>query len=965
MKQNSNELLRAVRYALYVGTTAAVGLSAAPVFAQDAGENTDKLETIVVTGSRIRRVDLETSSPVFVIDKSAIEKTGKVTIGDLLQEAPSIAGAATNPSVNNGGGTGASTVSLRGLGSQRTLLLLNGHRVFYNDVNSIPINMVERIEILKDGASAVYGSDAIGGVVNFITRRDFQGLEASFDYGVSDRDDGERKGVSLTLGHASDRGSIVVGMTYNRQREVSAFNRDFSSPSLSRSGDSVAAVGSGSIPNGRLVITRARALELGITCPGTTPTVNLTRIEGRRGTAVSDYRCYVGNGQNNDTYDFSPYNLELTPTERAGLFASGNYRISDNVEAYLEAFTNKTRSQFVIAPLPLILGINSGAIVSSASIYNPFGVNVSSGGTRTVLAGNRVGKFATQADQLSTGLRGSFGDTWQWDAGITWARTDQTRSQSGYYYKPGLRDAVGPSFIDANGVARCGREGAVIANCTPINIFNVTDGTSPEGRANLAALQALAITPQAHSYANEKTAQFNLTGELFELPAGAVSLAVGGEYRKDYQYFQPDFASLITDPNTGECLTSTDACASPNSGELSVKEVYAEFFIPVLRDVFLAKSLNLTLGSRYSDYSAFGDTTNSKLGLEWRPIDDLLVRGTIAEVFRSPTISDLYGGITPSADTYNDPCDDLTPNDPRLNNIACRGLTPGFNQITAQTQSLQGSNVNVMPESGKSFTWGFVYDPNWLEGFSTSVDVWRIYLVDTIGTLGTQNILNQCFVNGNYCNLFTREPQTGDVNFVNNTTQNVGRIDTSGIDLGFKYRLPETAWGNFRASLDATYLQKYNVQSIQGVVETQTNYAGAYQSSSTGGNGNFARWRALASLNWNMGAFDASWRVRYISPTRFGDNVQTPSGYSIVAPPTAPYYNGQGAQSFRIGAYSYHNVQVGYNIEPINTHIELGIDNVFDKQAPVLWQYGFNGNTDERTFDTVGRYFWARVGVKF
>ncbi|MDC8011311.1 TonB-dependent receptor domain-containing protein [Tahibacter soli] len=959
MRQNSNELLRAVRYALYVGTTAAVGLSAAPVFAQDAGENTDKLETIVVTGSRIRRVDLETSSPVFVIDKSAIEKTGKVTIGDLLQEAPSIAGAATNPSVNNGGGSGAATVSLRGLGSQRTLLLLNGHRVFYNDVNSIPINMVERIEILKDGASAVYGSDAIGGVVNFITRRDFQGLEASFDYGVSDRDDGERKGVSMTLGHASDRGSVVVGMTYNRQRQVGAGEREFSSPALyNYRNTSIFALGSGSVPNGRLVIPRSRAVALGINCPGTSATVNVTRISGTRGTAATDYRCYVASGANNDSYDYSPYNLELTPTERAGLFAAGNYRITDNVEAYVEAFTNKTRSKFVIAPLPLILGINSGAIVSADSIYNPFGVNVSSGGTRTVLAGNREGRFSTQADQISTGLRGSFGDTWQWDAGITWARTDQTRSSSGYYYKPGLAAAVGPSFYDADGVARCGRPGAVIAGCVPINIFNVTDGTSPEGRANLEALQALAITPFAHSYATEKTAQFNLTGELFELPAGAVSLALGGEYRKDYQYFQPDFASLITNPNTGECLTSTDACASPNSGELSVKEVYAEFFIPVLRDVFLAKSLNFTLGSRYSDYSAFGDTTNSKLGLEWRPIDDLLIRGTIAEVFRSPTISDLYGGITPSADTYRDPCDNLSAAD--VNNPACQGLQPGFQQLTQQTQSLQGSNVNVLPEQGKSFTWGFVYDPNWLEGFSTSVDVWRIYLTDTIGALGTQNILDQCFINGNYCNLFTREAQTGDVNFVNNTTQNVGRIDTSGIDIGFKYRLPETAWGNFRASLDATYLQKYNVQSIQGVIETQINYAGSYQSSSTGGNGNFARWRALAALNWNLGAFDASWRVRYIGPSRFGDTISTPSGYNVIAPVIDAGHN-----SFRTGAYTYHNLQLGYNIEPINTHVELGIDNVFDKQAPVLWQYGFNGNTDERTYDTVGRYFWARVGVKF
>jgi len=195
MRLTNNELLKAVRLALYASATAAVGLTSIPVFAQDNNEQgSERLETIVVTGSRIRRVDVESASPVFSIEKADIQKSGKLTIGDLIQESPSISGAATNPSVNNGGGSGASTVSLRGLGSQRTLLLVDGRRLAYADVNSIPINMVERIDILKDGASAIYGSDAIGGVVNFILSKNYQGLSASFDYGISDRDDGERRG---------------------------------------------------------------------------------------------------------------------------------------------------------------------------------------------------------------------------------------------------------------------------------------------------------------------------------------------------------------------------------------------------------------------------------------------------------------------------------------------------------------------------------------------------------------------------------------------------------------------------------------------------------------------------------------------------------------------------------------------------------------------------------------------------
>jgi iron complex outermembrane recepter protein len=957
MRQNRNELLRAVRYALYMGTAAAVGLTAAPAFAQDEGaDKGETLETIVVTGSRIRRVDLETSSPVFVIDKSAIEKTGKLTIGDLLQEAPSIAGAATNPGVNNGGGAGASTVSLRGLGSQRTLLLINGQRVFYNDVNSIPINMVERIEVLKDGASAVYGSDAIGGVVNFITRRDFQGMEASVDYGVSDADDGERKGGSLTIGHSSDRGSMVVGLTYNKQDAVSAANRDYSQPALYYYHGAIFGLGSGTIPNGRYVLPRGVAESFGLNCPAGPANVSVTRIDGRPGTSSSDFRCYQGSGPGNDTYDYSPFNILRTPQERAGLFAAGNYRISDNVEAYLEVFTNKTRSNYQLAPLPLILGSDSGAVISAQSIYNPFGVTVNSGGIRMSLDGNRIGNFTTTSDQLNTGLRGSFGDTWTWDAGISWARVTQGSSFSGYYFKPGLRDAVGPSFRDANGNAFCGTPGAVIANCVPINLLGLEDQTAA-GRANLAELRKLSITPSQRFYSNEKIARFNLTGEIVELPAGALSIALGGEYRKDYQSFTPDFASSINDPAVGECQTSTDACRSASSGELSVREFYAELFIPVLRDVFLAKSLNFTLGSRYSDYSAFGDTTNSKIGIEWRPIDDVLFRGTVAEVFRSPTISDLFGGVTPSADTYTDPCSGAGLN---LSNPACAGLAAGFQQTTPQTSALQGSNDQLLPESGKSFTWGVVYDPSWLEGFSTSVDVWRIYLTDTIGILGTQTIIDQCYNFGRYCNLFTRElTGLGDIDFVNNRTQNVGRVDTSGIDLSFKYRLPETAWGNFRFALDTTYVSRYDSQKIQGDVTTQFNNAGSYVSSSRGGDGNYARWRGYFTVGWNLGAFDASWRARYIGPTRVGALTPAGDGYTVVIP-VSP-----GSQSFRTGSLTYHNLQFGYKIEPLNTSLELGVDNVFDKQPPQLFQFGFDSNTDARTYDTIGRYYWARVGVKF
>src|SRR6478736_6069432 len=242
MRVDANKLSSAVRLALSLGAAATAG-ALGTAQAQTAADNsTDQksqsLETIVVTGSNIRRVDIETSNPVVTIDKAAIQQSGKVTLGDLVQDLPASTGPVMNPRVNNGGGTGASNVSLRGLGSARTLVLVNGHRVLNADLNAIPVIAVERIEVLTDGASSVYGSDAVGGVVNFILRSNYQGAEFSADYGISDKDDGQSKGYQFTFGQSSDKGSIMAGISYNKIDQVLAGHRKFSKNSVSLYGNS-------------------------------------------------------------------------------------------------------------------------------------------------------------------------------------------------------------------------------------------------------------------------------------------------------------------------------------------------------------------------------------------------------------------------------------------------------------------------------------------------------------------------------------------------------------------------------------------------------------------------------------------------------------------------------------------------------------------------------------------------------
>src|SRR5688572_29733542 len=264
-----NTLLRdAVRRGLRTygctGAALALGGFAGAALAQDGSQSVDsqQLETITVTGSNIRRVDIETSNPVVTIDRAAIEKTGKLTLGDLVQSLPAVTGPNTNPQVNNSGGTGFTSIGLRGLGSPRTLVLINGHRYLSGDPNAIPANMVERIEVLTSGASAVYGSDALAGVVNFILRSDYQGAEFALDYGISDKDDGASQGYAFTFGHSTDRGSIMAGINYKKIDGVLSGHRDFSKDAVSRLGSTSSPIstfvgGSPAAPYGRIRVPEA------------------------------------------------------------------------------------------------------------------------------------------------------------------------------------------------------------------------------------------------------------------------------------------------------------------------------------------------------------------------------------------------------------------------------------------------------------------------------------------------------------------------------------------------------------------------------------------------------------------------------------------------------------------------------------------------------------------------------------
>lgn len=953
MNCKTTKLRDAIVTALAVGVVTLTGTGVA--FAQEAATTTDEpttLDRIEVTGSRIRRVDAETASPVFTMERAQIEATGAVNIGDFLQETPAISGAATNPQVNNGGGTGAATVSLRGLGSQRTLLLVNGRRMQTNDVNSIPINMVERVEVLKDGASAIYGSDAIGGVVNFILRKDYEGASASVTYGISSRGDGATTGADVTMGASSDRGSIVIGAKYDKQEEVRSSDRDHSRAQAYYYYGEVIELGSSRVPNGRYVVPRtvAAAGGVNVTDPncGTGANVALIRREGASGSSISDFRCFIGGGANNDNYNFQVANVNVTPQERRGLFANGSYQLTDNIEAYVEGFYNTTTSSFEIASEPFDGRPSQANIpISASNIYNPFGVDIIDARLRLVNVGPRTERFDTNEYRTVLGLKGNIGESsWLWDAGWVYGQSSQTSEAHGELFRNKLIDALGPSFVAADGTPTCGTVAAPIPGCVPVNFF----GPAPAvGTDEYNALQAIA--PYFHDRTNSDLNNFyvNVSGDLFELPGGMAQLAVGLESTKETLDFRPDNLRQLN-PITNECET-TGGCSSAVKGELSRDEIYAELYLPILADVPFAERLAFTVGSRYSDYSAFGDTTNSKLGVEWKPFSDLLIRGTFAEVFRSPTITDLYAPISESADTYVDPCNGTTTNP----NGACANvpLDGSFDQTDSQLNAFVGGNPNLTPEDGWVRTLGFVYSPSFVENLSFTVDFWQVKLENNIGALGSSNILNACYNSGNFCDLFTRD-SAGEVATIDDRLTNPGRIDTKGWDFSVKYALRDTAWGDFRASLDTTYTARYDRAVIVeglGVVDFD-DFAGEFAESSSGGEGHFARWRALGNLAWSKGDWGANYSVRYIHHV---DEQVKYSGGLIVGPPELT--------ELPVPSITYHDVSLSYNF-PSNAKITLGVDNFTDKTAPLVYG-GFNGSTDVRTYDTIGRFYWMRASISF
>ncbi|OOG59516.1 TonB-dependent receptor [Rhodanobacter sp. C03] len=979
MKLGVTKLSSSVRLALSLGAVIAVGASGT-AFAQDTSnqsttsssqpdqQKAKSLQTVVVTGSLIRRVDLETASPVVTIDRAQIQATGKMTLGDLVQQLPAMTGGAVNPQVNNGGGTGGSSINLRGLGSKRTLILVDGQRLLSKDPNAIPADAVERIEVLPTGASATYGSDAIGGVVNFILRKDYQGAQFTANVGESDHNDGDQAGYTFTFGQSSDKGSIMAGLSYNKQDGVLAGNRSFSKNALTLAGSQVIIGGSSSTPVGRIQVPAgSTAAAAFANCPSDFVSLN----PGGNSTQMTpaNYHCYTAA----DKYNYSAVNLDMTPQERTGGFINGEYHLGDHVSAYVDAIYEKTSASFQLAPA--VYGTDTtGASLDPFNAFNPNQGDAYNGSalgfrSRLTSVGPRFASSSRTDAQINTGFRGDFtvfDKNWNWDVGLNYGHESIVTTTGGLVNQTALY--TGPSTLNADGTATCPAGVSAVA-CQ----FNPFDINAP---ASAAAARAAVASATSNQYLIEKTWHAGISGELFSLPAGAVQLAVGAEYRQERDVINPD-TELLLDPTTGSCILGSQ-CLAGLQGGYNTKDLYAEAFIPILSGLPGVQSLNLTIGDRYSRVSTFGNTNNFKFALEWKPIDDLLLRGTMEEVFRAPSVSELFSSGSDAPNIHSDPCTGYTgapagsplalacqfvPTDGSFVNSFVQSQT----QASAITEGASVAGFPIKPESGKSYDFGAVYSPSWVPGLSTTVDLWRVNLNNTITSIGMQSVLNLCASGQTvFCQYIKRVPSGQNAGqlqqgFVE-PTANLGALSTGGVDFSANYKLPQFSFGQFNIGVNATYLKYYQQNTGSDVYNNAGHLLpyGSAQAAACPDNVGvclFPRWRGQGFVDWQQGNWSASWRMRYIGRFQNG-------GPAFTEQDTQP--NGVPGTVLKYGATVYNDVSFGYNIEPYNTRVDVGVNNLFDKQPPMLYANNtLNANTDPSDFDLMGRYFWARVTVKF
>lgn len=944
-------------------------IGSTPAFAQaapaDAGDN----NVIIVTGSRIARPDLTANSPISIVGTQDIElRAGSANVEQVLNDLPQI--TATQSSTSNNPGGGVATVNLRNLGSQRTLVLVDGKRYMSYDVNqvvdlnTIPASLIKRVDVTTGGASAVYGSDAIGGVVNFVLKRDFSGIELNSEYDVTSRGDGQVWDINGTIGTNFDegRGNVTLFTEYTKRKSTFAGDRAFAANALSDNEDGsplFAAGGSPSVPQGRVNIA-GLGTATGLGC------------DIQDFTDTGGNRCYVAaNG-----YNFAPINYLQVPQERFLVSGMAQYEINEHFTPYMEAQFSNNRVTAQLAATPISNGSPFGSGVigplqlqTQSPFFTPAlraalasldtdgdGYVASNFNYRTTQIGPRANFDERNAFRIVTGMKGEIAGGFSYDGSYMYSRTKNSQRQLGNVAIDRFIAATSTAF-DASGNLVCRDVTARGSGCVPANIFG-------QGNLSQAAIDYLSIGATNLEQYVTQVANLSITNSnLFDFGAGGVGIAFGVEWRSESGSVTPDqylSSGNVAGFNPGQAT----------SGRYSVREFFGEIRVPLIKDSFIY-SLELNGAARATHYSnAPGNVFTFAGGVEFAPIRDILFRANYQKAIRGPSVNELYLGNTVSFAGNADGCSTAAAPTGTLRDICLAQGVPAAildgpaparlalgdpNNVNPVT--FLGGNANLTEESAKTYTVGVVFQPTFLPRFHAKVDYYHIKITDFIVPgIGTQTIGNLCFVDFNqaYCGSdIIRRNSFGEIDSFSDLYTNSGGLLNAGIDVEVDYTVPlgTTFFGEeSRLSFDlkGSYLTKSKIQTVVGIPSTLVDCQGKFGVLQCGVP--TPKWRHTFRTTLDTGPVTMSLLWRYIGKATDDD-------------PSIVY----GSETLK--AQNYFDL-TGQVEATDNITLTAGVTNLFDKKPPLSasQQNGGNGeqsNTYPTLYDVLGRSFFMRAKLKF
>jgi outer membrane receptor protein involved in Fe transport len=990
------EIARAVRFAILVGAATAASLPAHAQTAPPAADaDTTTLTTVVVTGSRIQEsANLVSISPVTTVTAQDIQNTGLTRVEDMLNNLPQV--FAGQGSTLSNGSDGTATVDLHDLGPQRTLVLVNGRRLGpgssdgrnFSDVNQIPAQLIERIEVLTGGASAVYGADAVSGVVNFIMNTKFEGVKLDVNYAMYQHDQhddwaqglvsgsgyplpdhevntGFNKDLSFIAGSnfADNKGNATFYATYTNQAAVAQSKFDYSSCTLDHSGSGAFCGGSYTSAQGSfLTYNKAGANILYDTIDKTTGLMRPINPA-------------------TDLYNYGPLNYYMRPDERwtAGTFV--NYDVNQYLNVYSEFMFTRNVSTSQIAPSgdfglpaqipcddPLLSAQEKATICSPTMLANAAANGVPAGSTlieyilrRNVEGGGRQEAFTNESYRTVIGARGDFGDAWHYDAYGQYGTVTTIFQNKNYFSNTNITNALdvvpGPGGVPTCASVLNGSDPA----CVPWNIWK-PGGVTP------AATNYLSIPLYETGGVTEEVVSGSITGDLGKygvkspLASSGLQANLGVEWREDSSHFDPDLASELGEGAGGS------GPAPPVAGQIRVSEVYTEARMPLVENAPGADELAVEAGYRYSSYNLGFDTNTFKIGLEWAPIKDIRMRASFNRAVRAPNVSDLYSPQSVGPDGTVDPCWGAAPS---LTAAQCArtGVTAGeygnlgVNSATQINEQTSG-NPNLTPEIANTWSYGFVFQPLAVPGLSATVDYYDIKITNAIIsplTEGTAIILACGELDSPVaCGLIHRSAngslwQNSD-GFVSVKNENVGVVQTKDIDLKLHYRMNLNAMGRINFDLEGTEVLDNITQPFPG--GPTFDCAGYYGATCSNP---LPRWRHIFNADWTTpwAGLDLNLRWRYIGDT----DVDTTS------PSLDLNYPANAYPGFtHIGSYSYFDMSGAMSVAKGLT-LRLGVNNILDKDPPTVLSGNCpvgpcNGNTFSQTYDVLGRYLYAHLTLQ-